>query len=403
MRWVAVAGQVGAIAVALLFFNAPLDLVGLGGAVAVAAATNAFAMLHRPWLRPVSYGTLFVLLTLDTLLLTAMLLLAGGLHNPFTSFFLLHVTLATVLLRRREATALTVLCFLCVLAIYRFPGADHHAHHWITMEMHFTGMMFTLFATGTCILLFVGRLQAALREQERLVQEQELQLGRQQRVVGLATLAAGVAHELATPLSTIAVASHELRVTAGQFCQSKSCLADSALIRQEVDRCRAIIDRLSAPRAGEGGRRVLGFDAAALQAMLSGYLPAASFGRLIIDCPQRVDVEVDEVGFFQSLAALIKNGCDADSSGGPVRLAVREEEGMARFEVCDAGCGIPADVLQRLGDPFVTTKEPGRGIGLGLYLVHLFCYLHEASVRFLPRTDGPGTRVLLDLPLRVHA
>lgn len=392
MRWVAVASQLATIAFAVLVYQAPLDLVGLGAAVAVAAASNTLLLIYRDALRRHAYRLLVVLLSVDTLLLTAMLLISGGLHNPFTSFFLLHITMATILLRRREATILTALCFACVLAIYRFPGGDHHAHHWITMDMHFTGMMVTLCATGVCILLFVGRLQAELRRQEAILRANEEKLGRQQRVVGLATLAAGIAHELATPLSTIAVASHELRLTADSHCQNKLCLSDSILIRREVDRCRAIIDRLSS-RGESTARRTVTLTPGYLTQSLGDYLAPACLARLQIDCPQPATLEIEEVAFLQSLAALIKNGCEADEKGGAVVLSIRHNNGGVQLAVTDHGVGIPDSVLGQLGEPFVTTKEPGRGIGLGLYLVHLFCYLHEAELRVARNAAGPGSQV----------
>jgi len=397
MRWLAIAGQIVAIGTAVLAFRAPLDILGLGCAILVAISANLFVYTARPFLLRHAYATVAALLALDTLLLTALLLLSGGLHNPFTSFFLLHITLATIMLNQRHAAILTALAFLCIFAIYRFPYSDPHSHHWISMEMHFAGMMLTLFLTGAFILFFVGRLQKDLQLQQRLLQANELKLARQQRVIGLATLAAGVAHELATPLSTIAVASHELRLTAGQFCMNKSCLSDSQLIRQEVDRCRAIIDRLSAGHTNPGSGP-LNLTHEFLNQALVGYLPANCHARLTIDCPEPVPIESDEVALFQSLGALIKNGCEADESGGPVTLRVERLKGGVRIRVEDRGGGIASEVLQRLGEPFVTTKEPGKGIGLGLYLVHMFCLLNGGTIRYDSGGDRIGTQVELELP-----
>lgn len=395
LRWVAVAGQLATIGTALWLYRVPLDLVGLFAAISVTAASNGFVQLFRPIFDRHAYAAVYTLLVVDTLILTAMLLLAGGLHNPFTSFYLLHITLATVLMSRRDAAVLTIMCFACVWFIYQLPH-DHNAH-WITMEMHFTGMMVTLFATGVCILLFVGRLQAELREQEELLRANQLKLSRQQRVVGLATLAAGVAHELATPLSTIAVASHELKVTAGLGCQNKSCIADSTLIRQEVDRCRAIIDRLSS-RGGASATRSITLDPAWLGSVLPAYLPAACVQRLRIECQQPVVLEVDEISFLQSVAALVKNACEADPNGAEVTLRIDNGQDSAGLEVVDHGSGIPQSILDQVGEPFVTTKEPGRGMGLGLYLVQMFCFQHEGTLRFLPN-EPQGTRVVMQLPV----
>jgi two-component system sensor histidine kinase RegB len=399
LRWVAVIGQITAILLAVLIYRAPIDIAGLLAAVVVTASSNALAYLLRNRIAPHARRAIFTLLALDSIMLTAMLLLSGGLHNPFSSFYLLHITLATVSLDRFAGALQAVLCFLCILLIYFFPYADPHTMHWITMEMHFQGMIVTLAATGTCIVLFVGRLQHDLREQERLVQEHELKLGRQQRIVGLATLAAGVAHELATPLSTIAVASHELRVTAGQHCHNQSCLSDSTLIRQEVDRCRTIIDRLT--RHGSGSqRRTITFDRSSLAAALACHLPPACAARLSIECAHPVSVEADELAFLQSLAALVKNGCEADNTGSNVNLILTAEAGRLVVRVVDQGIGIPEEIQRQIGEPFVTTKAPGHGMGLGLYLVHTFCFLHEGAIRFANPDGRRGTVVTLDLPLR---
>ena len=181
-------------------------------------------------------------------------------------------------------------------------------------------------------------------------------------------------------------------------------LADVRLIREQVDRCRAILERMSS-EAGEGSGEnwaplavpelvrtaLLGLPAGvAIRPELS---PAVMQGRLRV--PQRA--------VAQALRGLVKNAQEATGAGGgAVRLRVDAAADGVVFAVEDQGTGIPAGNLERLGEPFFTTKPAGTGMGLGVFLARAVAERLGGSLR-VDSTLGRGTVAVLTLPLEAPA
>jgi two-component system sensor histidine kinase RegB len=222
---------------------------------------------------------------------------------------------------------------------------------------------------------------------------------REERFASLATLAAGVAHELATPLGTIAVVSRELEHTACNQCLSHTCRDDARLIRAEIDRCRTIIDRLNADSTAGIGDVPVALPLAQLSAELRPFLSSAHAARLHVALsPSTGDVlHLPKSALLQSLAVLVKNACEADTSGHPVLLRVESAGGHLAFVVEDRGPGITAAVSSRLGEPFFTTKPVGQGMGLGLYIARMFAERLRGRLELRPGSGG-GTTARLTLP-----
>jgi two-component system sensor histidine kinase RegB len=318
-------------------------------------------------------------------------------QNPFTSFYLLHVTLAALLLPATSTLGIVALITSGYTWLYfggpAWFGLAPFAGGTISPELHAHGMFVAIGLTSVCIAYFVGRTQDALRSSE-------LRLTRRERFAGLATLAAGVAHELATPLGTIAVVSRELERTACTQCLNSACRDDARLIRSETDRCRLIIDRLNADSTAGIGDAAEPLRLAHLAAELTPFLTAAHAGRLHFPLPPAGDANflAPKNALLQSLAVLVKNACEADLTGRPVILSVELDATTVRFSVHDSGPGIAPDHTTRLGEPFFTTKPPGQGMGLGLYIARMFAERLHGRLDLLPAPAG-GTVARLVLPL----
>jgi two-component system sensor histidine kinase RegB len=133
-----------------------------------------------------------------------------------------------------------------------------------------------------------------------------------------------------------------------------------------------------------------------LVALAEGRLTAAQRDRL------RIEIEEDAVlpagagtEVAQAVASLLKNAFDASEEAGEVRLRFTRRNGLARIEVHDQGAGMSSEILRRVGEPFYTTKEPGRGLGLGLFLVRTFAERAGGSLQF---EVGRGTVAILEVP-----
>jgi two-component system sensor histidine kinase RegB len=219
--------------------------------------------------------------------------------------------------------------------------------------------------------------------------------------MALTTLAAGAAHELSTPLATIAVASRELERALVAAPVALDCSADARLIRQEVDRCQLILDHMSGRAGGSAAETAMPARIDAVMADVVARLTADQVDRLRIQVASDLpSIVAPRAGLVQVLLSLIKNAFDATEPPRPVAIDVAATNRSFRFVVQDQGPGMPPDVLRRAGEPFFTTKEPGRGMGLGLFLARIFA---ERCGGSLSLRSGRGTVAVLELPAETRA
>jgi two-component system sensor histidine kinase RegB len=217
---------------------------------------------------------------------------------------------------------------------------------------------------------------------------------RHARLAGLATLAAGAAHELSTPLGTIAVTASELEQVLE--AATPNVAADLALIQTEVRRCRTILDKL-AVRAGQpSGERLQATTVAAVAHDVSLALPAADRRRFTAVLPDSIAVTWPAEAITGTLANLVRNGLQASRPSGAVALdAAADGDGWVHLTIADRGGGMSAEELSRLGEPFFTTRAEGDGMGLGGSIAFESMTGRGTTVRIrLPRhlpASGPGT------------
>jgi two-component system sensor histidine kinase RegB len=263
------------------------------------------------------------------------------------------------------------------------------------MKSHLHGMWVAFALAAIFVVFFVQRVSGALAEREAELQQTRARAARREKLASLATLAAGAAHELGTPLSTIAVVAKELeRSLSGGPADVRS---DLRLVREQVARCREILDRMAA-HAGENVGESLAplavadWVASALDGLrgrdrvLVDPLPAA--GAEIVGPPRALG---------DALRGLLKNALQASAPSTPVRLRISAEGGRVVATVQDRGPGMPPDVLARVGEPFFTTKVPGEGMGLGLFLTRALAEQLGGEFHISSRS-GSGTEASIDLP-----
>ena len=344
-------------------------------------------------------GWLFVL---DTLCLTAVLMLSGGATNPFSLFYLVHITLSAAILTQRQTWALgalSSLCFAVLFQAYRPIAALEMHHRGPGVSLHLAGMWVGFSLASLLVAVFAGKISELLREREVSLLAMQGELAKKDRLASLVTLAAGAAHELSTPLATIAVVANELERYASQTLQDAAVVADTHAIRIEVDHCRDILQRLSLEGAEPAGEALARTNAGTLLAAVEN---AVQWGiALKVDASETARASVLNVprrAVEQALVALVKNAADASPAGAPVNLSARCSEAVLSFVVRDEGHGMSPEVLRHAGEPFFTTKEPGKGMGLGVFLVRLLAERLGGQLRF-ESVEGVGTSAILLLPL----
>ncbi len=405
LRWGSIAGQIATVLVAWRVLGIALPLGALATVIAVEAASNVLCVALARSERPAEPWWLVAAMTLDTLVLTALLYLSGGPSNPFSFLYLVQIALAAVVLRERWTWMLVLLSMagsavLFVRHLPLVPTTGTHAEH---MSIHLRGMWVAFAVSASFIVYFLMRVTRALAARDRDLAAAREAAVRQEKLASLATLAAGAAHELATPLSTIAVVAKELGRQLEAEGSSPSAVEDARLIRAQVDRCRAILERMTADAgesAGEGPREVAVGEL--IERALAGVAPSPTVRVEVEEALARVTVRLPPRAVAQALRGLVRNAQQASSDGGEVRLRACRDGMRLSIEVRDEGAGMEPEVLTRAGEPFFTTKPPGQGMGLGLFLSRAVVQRLGGELCIESR-PGAGTRAVLLVPLAAPA
>ncbi|MBC7793807.1 MAG: HAMP domain-containing histidine kinase, partial [Clostridia bacterium] len=390
LRWAAALGQFLLLVFAIGLLDYPVHRVATASLLTIAVVTNLLLMARLRREEPTSEALLAAVLIVDTLLLTGMLLAAGGISNPFSVFYLVHVALASLLVSSRWTWGLAVITTGCfgILFFTQDPHSAHHEHG--DFSIHLRGMLLSYIIAAGSIGYFFSQMKRSLAQRDRQLAELGAMRARSEQLVGLSALAAGAAHELGSPLGTIALIAKELE----RVATTEPVREDAALLRAEVERCRAILatmgDRAGEPQIGA----VEPVTTATITEAVKQALGTKRAARVAVNGADTTRVRTQLRPLVQALVNLVTNGLDASSE--VVDLDVALEAGDVRFVVTDRGSGMAPETLARIGEPFFTTKPPSRGFGLGLFLVRAFAERSQSRLE-VSSTLGAGTRVTLSL------
>ena len=377
-------GEVLLVVLAHYLFRMNLPIRWLALPLSVSAASSV--LLHC-FMKPFSARpALGLLLAFDIICLTALLAFSGGPANPFSVLYLVEITLSAVVLSKSWTWIL---------------GALSVAGFGLLFSAHLVGMWIA-FTVGTLLItVFIGKVSEALRRQEQEAMEYQRRLAHHERLAAIATLAAGAAHELGTPLATIAVASRDLELGGKGACPDGNIAEDARLIRSEVDRCGQILRHMGGRSAEPGGEMPVFTSLREICGQVKADLPIGKSGLLRTAVTEETTAFLPASATRQALSALVKNALDSSPSGQCVTLAAKSDSGSVIFTVEDSGCGMSPETLNRVTEPFFTTKCSGRGLGLGTFLVRLFAERLNGNL-ICESELGRGTSAILELPLHCH-
>ncbi len=400
LRWAVVLGQSITIGIVHWGMGFPMPMSVVLSLIGLTAVSNIGLQWRAGSAIPMRRSLFVHVLLFDTLTLTGLLACTGGVHNPFATLYLVHVAMAAVALGSAAAWGMAVTVTLCYSALLMLAG-PHAYHEMISEPLHLKGMVVSTSLTAGCIAYFVSRLNRELRNRERALGEMRLLREQNERFVALATLAAGVAHELGSPLGTIAISARELERSAAAS-DVAACKEDAGLIREEVERCRVILGRLNAESTNQLGEPASSLLLADLLDTAAAGLPNTYRSRLDIQSPVDAQLFLPGMAVAEALRMLISNAFQASSGTARVLLSATPGTRNVVFAIHDSGAGLTGDARIHATEPFFTTKEPGNGMGLGLYLVRLLAERLGGSFE-LRRNQGPGVTAELSLPLTAPA
>lgn len=346
-----------------------------------------------------------LLIAADVVLLSWLLLSSGGVMNPVSAFYLVEIVVAALVLGPAWTWVITALSVAGYAMLFIAPSDQLQAALGMHPEIatHMRGMWLAFAGTALVVGLLVTRLAVAVERRDRALETMRERHVKASRVAGLATVVAGAAHELSTPLATIAVVARELERSLGALSaiddpRREECAADARLIRAEIDRCRRLLDGMAGQIAepmGEAPRSVLIDD---VMSEVLARVAADDRARVAIRSPGALPVVWPPAVVAQAVANVVRNGLQASRPGESVTVVVdapdARDGGRIRIAVTDRGHGMSADVLARAGEPFFTTKLQGSGTGLGLFVTRS-AIEQLGGVIELSSVEGNGTVVTI--------
>ncbi|MBL1260545.1 MAG: HAMP domain-containing histidine kinase [Thiotrichaceae bacterium] len=355
---------------------------------------------HRP---AIAINTFFLQLLVDVITLTVILYFTGGSTNPFVSLLLLPLVIVAATAPRLHAwgmASITIGCYTLLMFLYA-PLHDMGAHQSGSFGQHIIGMWFSFLLSVGLIVFFVVELADSLREREQTITNAREKALRDEHLVSLGTFAAGAAHELSTPLATMAVITKELQ---NDFAEQPEMTAQTKMLREQIDRCKQTLTQISA-RAGQSRAR------GSIQQTLDSYLnevlqqwrlmrPSVTLQPQWTGLRPAPKIVVDDT-LSQALTSILNNA--ADASPQHIEIIGEWNHVQLQLEINDRGEGLSETVQASIGNAFFTTKKEGQG--LGLFLAHAVIERLGGSLSINNR-DGGGASVKIILPLKllmVHA
>jgi len=366
---------------------------GVSGALLV---LNIATLLRLRSDLPVGDMEVLVHLMIDVVLWTILMALCGGPTNPLVSLYLLPLVIAAVTLPRALIWSVTLLTIGCYTYLCRQLFPPGHPMHGVSFETHLLGMWATFVFSALLIAFFLERMANAIRERDRLLAQAREEGLRNERIVALGTMAAGAAHELGTPLTTIAVITKELE---NSCAKRPTLVADLRALRTQVDHCKQIISGLL---ASAGQARAEGGERQPLDKFLDEIVAKWQMVRPAVACAYvrrgvtPIPAIVAEQTVSQAIMNLLNNA--ADASPDHVEVDGEWNEERLRLEIRDRGPGLSRSVELRAGEPFFSTKPPGQGIGIGLFLANATVERLGGKVGIFNR-EGGGACTLVEIPL----
>lgn len=421
LRCVAILAQFATLILVHRFLSPDFHWTPMLGAVGFLTLVTLLTWWRLSFDLPVGNLELFVQLSIDVLVLTVLLYYGGGPTNPFVSIYLLPLVIAAATLPRRFTwgmAALTLACYSLLMVWYiPLPGGHgqhqpvpamqqmDHSHHNMEMTQpapsettplqdpfntHVLGMWLGFLISAMVVAYFAAEMARAVRNSDAQLTRVREEILRNERIVALGTQAAGAAHELGTPLSTMSVIIGEMQ----RDCSDPEHQSDLNILNDQVRNCKRILDSLLA-HAKETSSEL------SLEEFIRNVLDDWQLLRPTVHYRFRVKglqpsprLRAD-LALRAALLNLLNNA--ADASPDEMDILLHWDEANIKLEILDHGPGLTSEAASRAGSAFFTTKQEGHG--LGLFLSNATLERLGGSVR-LSNREGGGATTEVTLPLR---
>lgn len=402
VRWTTLLAAVGAVVAGRSGVDTTASLTPALSVLAIAALSNIW-FTWRVNVGRVAATMAGWLICLDVVVLSWLLLHFGGVLNPASVFYLVQIVVAALVLGRTWTWIVTALSVSGYALLFLAPPDELRSAQLMHPEIavHMRGMWLAFALTALIIGVLVVRLAVAVERRDRALAQFHDRAARAAKIASLATVAAGAAHELGTPLATIAVASRELERGLIDGGAPEALRDDITLIRAELERCRVLLDRMAGRTSEPSGEAPQPTTVDEVIRDAIGQLSDAERARVACGDDARVVVQWPPHVVAQALVNVLRNGLQASNGSSAVHVkSAQTDRDRVRIEIADRGRGMDAEELARAGEPFYTTKPPGVGTGLGLFVTRSAIDQLGGTVTLSSR-PGQGTTVTIVLPQNV--
>jgi two-component system sensor histidine kinase RegB len=390
LRWMAIVGQSAAVMVVAYALRFPVPVSLCFALIACSAWLNLFLAFRYPATQRLGPGAAFAILIFDAAQLAGLLYVTGGLTNPFSVLMTVPVVISATSLSLR----LTILLGVVTIGAATLLAFLHYPLPWFPESelpmpfIYVAGMWMAVVSSIAFTGLYAWRVAEEARLLATALSATELVLQREQHLSALDGLAAAAAHELGTPLATITLVAKEMQRALGEDPRYSE---DVTLLRSQSERCREILKRLTS-LSSEGEAHMAQLPVTSLIEEVTA--PHRDFGIAIkLEPGQRIGAEPvarRNPGVLYGVGNIVENAVDFARAQVTVRW--RWDAEFVAIDVLDDGPGFPPEILDRIGEPYMTTRqasEQGGGLGLGLFIAKTLIERSGATIRF---TNGarPG-------------
>ena len=339
----------------------------------------------------------------DIIALSILFYFSGGYSNPFIWMYLLPITVAAVALRAAYAWLIASLSIACytLLMFYHVPLSHLHLHAGmdgqgsLQLDIHLVGMWIGFVVSSIIVAIFIARIGQNLRDYDKVIAAVREKALESERMLALGTLATSAAHELGTPLATMAVVSKEL---SQEYANQPALLSQLEILQKQVSRCKEILSSITRSagqtRADAGqGMPISEFILEAIQRWRDTR-PATE---LVVNMPSVVVAPI--ILLDRTLTQAILNLLDNAADESPERIIFEADwtEKILTIQIRDFGRGLSAETKRQLGTPFFTSKND-EGMGLGVYLTQTTLALYDGELSLNNHAEG-GVLTIVKLPL----
>jgi two-component system sensor histidine kinase RegB len=356
--------------------------------------------------RVISSTELFTHLMIDVFFLVLVLLTVGGASNPLISYLLVLLAVGATFLTRTQAN---LFAFGGILVYTTFIWLDlrtdsAESDTMMSFQMHLVGMWAIFVVCAILISVFVTRMASTIRERELTLAKSRENEMRNEQLVAIGTLAAGTAHALGTPLSTMSVLLAEMDKLSVEEVGSEEVKEDISLLRQQVQRCKNSLKQLTDYYNKEYDNTEdtvgLGDFVESIKDYITNIHPSATI-RFSISEADAGSLMARDPNINHALINIIENGIKAARYETQVSFRVLQDPAdSVEISVQDDGPGVPKEVMERMGEPFISTREDS--MGLGIYLANATLQKAGGSIEMFNRKTG-GAQTVIHLPLRSSA